>query len=305
VNEGCQRLTWQEWIQRCLPDRIRAAAQVALAEAVTERTAAILLDQLNGALTAAVRGIVADIGAAGWTSAAESIDELLSRQELGLHLTNPWRVVVSGPPNVGKSSLINALAGYERAIVSPTPGTTRDVVTVTTAINGWPVILSDTAGFRETQDELESAGIKLATNTLSRADLAIFVHDAAMMRDGSADDEANLVQPKLAGHVRVVNVINKIDLIPAADRSQLIQRFVSSRSEFGQPHVVSALNGEGISDLMSTIARALVPVSIPAGSAVPFTTAQVNGLAAAKAAIEQRDAETASEMLLALLTNAG
>ena len=79
--------------------------------------------------------------------------------------SNPWRVVVFGAPNVGKSSLINALAGYERAIVSPTPGTTRDVVTVTTAIDGWPVQLSDTAGFRETQDELESAGIELATNS--------------------------------------------------------------------------------------------------------------------------------------------
>ena len=96
-----------------------------------------------------------------------------------------------GAPNVGKSSLINALAGYERAIVSPTPGTTRDVVTVTTAIDGWPVQLSDTAGFRETQDELESAGIELATTTLSRAELAIFVHDAAKLRDESSMPKPN------------------------------------------------------------------------------------------------------------------
>ena len=67
VNEGCQRLTWQEWINRCTPDRLQAAAQIALADAVTERTAAILLDQLNGALSAAIREIIADIAAAEWS----------------------------------------------------------------------------------------------------------------------------------------------------------------------------------------------------------------------------------------------
>ena len=75
---------------------------------------------------------------ASLAAATETIDELLNRQELGLHLVNPWRVVVFGAPNVGKSSLINALAGYERAIVSPLPGTTRDVVTVRTAIEATP-----------------------------------------------------------------------------------------------------------------------------------------------------------------------
>ncbi len=304
VNEGCQRLTWREWIHRCAPDRIRAAAQIALAEAVTERTAAILLDQLNGALTEAVRGIVADIAAAEWSSAAESIDELLSRQELGLHLTNPWRVVVFGSPNVGKSSLINALAGYERAIVSPIPGTTRDVVTVTTAIEGWPVQMSDTAGFRDSQDELESAGIKLATNMLSRADLAIFVHDATTLREGSSNNETKIEQPKLAPHVRATHAINKIDLFPASERMQLLQRFTSSQPANDCPHLVSALNGEGVADLMSAIARALVAVSPAAGSAVPFTSQQIDSLAAAKSAVDERDAKAASDVLHALLTNA-
>ena len=89
-----------------------------------------------------------------------------------------WRVVIAGPPNVGKSSLINAMAGYERAIVSPLPGTTRDVVTLTTAIDGWPVQLADTAGLRASDDELESAGVKLAGAALAAADLVILVCDA-------------------------------------------------------------------------------------------------------------------------------
>jgi tRNA modification GTPase len=303
LNEGCRRLTWQEWVNRCTPDRPQAAAQIALADAVTERTAAILLDQLNGALSAAIRGIITEVAAAEWSAAAKTIDELLSRKELGQHLINPWRIVVFGAPNVGKSSLINALAGYERAIVSPTPGTTRDVVTVKTAIAGWPVQLSDTAGFRETQDELESAGIKLATTTLFQADLAIFVHDAARPRD-EPQDGTNLAPPKLAPHVRALHVINKIDLISVPERSQLLQQFVHPRSTIGQPHLVSALKGEGIDDLISAIAGTLVPTSFPPGSAVPFTSEQVDGLTAAKAAVEQHDAEVASDLLHALLTRA-
>ena len=304
LNEGCQRITWQEWINRCAPDRLQAAAQDALANAVTERTAAILLDQLGGALSAAIRGIVAHIAASDWQAAAEKIDELLGRQELGLHLINPWRVVVFGAPNVGKSSLINALAGYERAIVSPTPGTTRDVVTVTTAFDGWPVQLSDTAGFRETQDELESAGIKLATNSLARAELAIFVHDAANLRDEPSDGEIKLEPPKLAPGVRAIHVVNKIDLIAVAERMQLVQRLVNARSDIRRPHLVSALNGEGVADLIAAIARMLAPKSLPAGSAAPFTLEQVDALAAAKTAVEQRDAAAASDLLQAMLTNA-
>lgn len=302
VCQGCQRIGWQEWHTSRTRDPIQAAAQIALAAAVTERTAAILLDQLNGALSATIRGIITDIAAAKWSAAAKKIDAVLSRRELGLHLIDPWRIVVFGEPNVGKSSLINALAGYERAIVSPTPGTTRDVVTVTTAIDGWPVQMSDTAGFRETRDELESAGIELATTTLFQAELAIFVHDAEKLRDETSGRETNVELSQLAPHVRAIHVINKIDLISAEKRLQLVQRFISSRPENGQPHVVSALNGEGVADVMSAIVRALVPVSLAAGSAIPFTAEQVDGLAAAKASVEKRDTTVASKLLLALLT---
>lgn len=303
VKEGCRRITWQQWINRCTQDPLQAAAQIALADAVTERAAAILLDQLNGALSAAIHEVISDVAAAEWSSAMEKLNELLSREEMGLHLMKPWRVVVFGAPNVGKSSLVNALAGYERAIVSAMPGTTRDVVTVKTAIDGWPVQLSDTAGFRETQDELESAGIELATTTLSRAEFAIFAHDAAKLRDEPSGDETKFEPPKLALQVRAIHVVNKIDLIATTERSQLVERFINSRPEIGQPYAVSALNGEGIADLILAIARALVPTAFPAGSAVPFTSEQFTGLAAAKSAVEQRDA-VAGDLLHAMLTNA-
>ena len=90
------------------------------------------------------RGRAADLQAA-----AARIREWLAWEDFGLHLTRPWNVVLAGRPNVGKSSLINALLGYTRSIVFDQPGTTRDVVTAATAIDGWPIELSDTAGLRE------------------------------------------------------------------------------------------------------------------------------------------------------------
>ena len=89
-------------------------------------------------------------------------DSTTSSRELSwVDISSSSAVVLSGAPNVGKSSLINALVGYERAIVFAEPGTTRDVVTAGTAVDGWPIELADTAGLRESTDPLEAAGIAL------------------------------------------------------------------------------------------------------------------------------------------------
>ncbi len=85
--------------------------------------------------------------------------------------------MLAGRINVGKSSLLNALAGYARAIVHPAPGTTRDAVAITAAIDGWPVELCDTAGLRAAGDAVERAGIDRARERLAAADLVILVTD--------------------------------------------------------------------------------------------------------------------------------
>ncbi len=259
VEQGCRAVPWQDWAADHYQDPIAAAALSALAEARTERTAAILLDQYNGALRRALEAIQRAITRDDPSSARELIDGLLARADVGRHLVRPWRVVLAGRPNVGKSSLINALVGYPRAIVHHAPGTTRDVVTAQAAVDGWPVELSDTAGLQASDDVVERAGVELARARLSRADLAILVFDASTT--WSTADEA-LVRSWPGGLV----VHNKGDLAAGT---------VPRRS--GQ--VTSAPTGHGIDALARAIADRLVTDPPPAGAAVPFTEEQVQYLA--------------------------
>ena len=296
LEQGCQRMSWQEWLRQTSRDPIQVAARIALAEATTTRTAAILLDQYHGALRTAIQQLAACVAAGDWAQAVATLDAVAAHRDVGLHLTSPWRVVLAGPTNVGKSSLINALAGFERAIVSYQPGTTRDVVTTITAIDGWPVELADTAGLRETGDALESAGIELATARVAKADLVVVVYDASetsAQRTGHDVFVESLISCLLPT-VRRLRVINKIDLIPNSDRS----RFAPSGRI-----LASALTGEGIADLVTAIGRELVPAAPPAGTAVPFTAEQFAALDAARRAVDRRDTAAALAALQPLLAS--
>ena len=182
-----------------------AAARLALAEARTTRAAAILLDQYRGALRRAVEQIEASLQAGAKDAARQQVEALLAHAATGLHLTRPWQVVVAGRPNVGKSSLVNAIAGYQRAIVHSTPGTTRDIVGVQTAMDGWPVEISDTAGLRESGEEIEQAGIDLARQKILAADLVVLVFDNSL--PWSEQDQA-LVE----SYPAALRVYNKSDL---------------------------------------------------------------------------------------------
>jgi tRNA modification GTPase len=216
--------------------RLAKPHAVPVTQAPTLRTAAILLDQYHGTFERAIQGLLDSFDPA-------ALAELASFAPLGRHLVEPWKVAIAGLPNVGKSSLVNALAGYQRSVVSEFPGTTRDVVTVPVAFDGWPVELADTAGLREAAG-LEAEGIALADRYLHEADLVIWVMDATEPREP---------HPGLSIGLRVLNKCDRMQpALPDAIR-------------------VSALTGAGIPGLAAAIARHLVPHPPVPGAAVPFT----------------------------------
>src|SRR5262249_44905395 len=150
----------------------------ALSRATTLRTAAILWEQASGVFESAIRKLRSSV-AADVSAAAAEMRAWLARVDFGLHLTSPWSVVLVGRPNVGKSSLINAILGYTWSIVFDEPVTTRDVVSASTAIDGWPIELYDVAGLRESDDPLEAAGIERARQKLETTDLSIYLIDVS------------------------------------------------------------------------------------------------------------------------------
>jgi tRNA modification GTPase len=143
------------------------------------------------------------------------------------------RIVVAGPPNAGKSSLLNAIAGEDRAIVSAAPGTTRDHIEVPLSLGGVPIVLTDTAGLRDSADEVEAIGVERAARLIEAADILVWL--------GEPDDAP--------GHPRTIRVHPKSDLAGRGTAP-------------GGALPVSSLTGEGIEELLCTIeayARDLLP----------------------------------------------
>jgi tRNA modification GTPase len=269
----------EEYGARHEPSRLAAEARGALGKAVSERTALILLDQYHGALSREVEDIAAALRGGDRESARRRLARLLALAELGMHLVRPWRIVLAGPPNVGKSSLMNALVGYERSIVFDQPGTTRDVLTASAVLDGWPVEFADTAGLRDSNDALERTGVSLSREQVEHADLVLLVRDAA---DRTT---ANLETPP--DHHRRIVVWNKIDLCRPEKRPNDGLR-------------VSALTGEGIEGLLNAIVSALVPVPPEPGEAMLFTERQVGIVRQAIAVLETGNAQTAATVLAEL-----
>ncbi|MEJ8821935.1 tRNA uridine-5-carboxymethylaminomethyl(34) synthesis GTPase MnmE [Variovorax humicola] len=159
--------------------------------------------------------------------------QLRARQ--GALLREGIKVVIAGQPNAGKSSLLNALAGAELAIVSAVPGTTRDVVAQTIQIHGVPVHVADTAGLRESSDEVEQIGIARAWDQIESADAVLFLHD--LTRADSPDYEAgdagilNLLRRKLPAGVPVLDVWSKHDAVAVAQQHDGLS--LSAKTGFG------------------------------------------------------------------------
>jgi tRNA modification GTPase len=144
------------------------------------------------------------------------LDAVMARARQGALLREGQRVVLAGAPNVGKSSLLNALAGAELAIVTPIAGTTRDRITETIQIHGVPVHVIDTAGLREASDEVEKVGIARSWQAIADADAVLFLHDLSRADDpqAQADDAAIAADLAHAHAAEPLHVFNKRDLAP-------------------------------------------------------------------------------------------
>ena len=216
-------------------DLAQAEAVADLIDAASSEAARSAMRSLDGAFSAAVRELVSALtelralteamldfpeeevdalhrdDAQGRLAATRAaLETVLARSRQGSLLREGLHVVIAGRPNVGKSSLLNRLAGSERAIVTPVAGTTRDLVREDIRIEGVPLHVVDTAGLHDTSDEIERIGIERAWEEIRRADVVLAVQDAgAPAPDGALPARFEAALPQGAVRIRV---LNKIDL---------------------------------------------------------------------------------------------
>ena len=218
VENGAMRQTWNAWLRekpvQCdvlSPEAVRRDALRLLPLAETELMARLLLTQYHGAISRRIDHAMDLFNSPNSEAKHEAIaviDSLLDSYALGKHLVTPFRVSLVGAVNAGKSSLMNALLGFNRSITSLTAGTTRDTVSAKTVINGWSVVLVDTAGLRETANPIEQEGILRTRAAIDDSDLVLYVIDASRNLSGNDESLDN-------GFAKTpyLRVLNKIDLI--------------------------------------------------------------------------------------------
>ena len=294
IAEGAVCLTWAERLAiRCRQgalDALQARAAELLPGALTLRAAAMLLDQYHGALSVALRQIIATLRQGGDSAAPmQCLRDLLRTAPFGRALIDPPTLALAGRPNVGKSTLGNALLRFERMIVHPRPGTTRDTIEETLAIRDLPFRLVDTAGLRAAEDAVEADGVERSLAALRLADIALLVFDASV----PLQPEDRRALQAAAG--RVLPVLNKSDLPRVLDSAE-IRRLTGL-----DPVPVCALTGAGLPALEKALVALAYPHIPPRGAPVLFTAAQETALRQALELLERRDAAGAIRMLEASL----
>ena len=208
--------------------------------------------------------------------ACDNIGKLLLTSETGQLIKNGINVVIIGSPNVGKSSLLNALLNSERAIVTDIAGTTRDTLTESYVYDGIKVNIVDTAGIRESVDIVEQIGIKRAKNALMQSDIALLVLDSS--RALSTDDINNI---NLVKNHRKIVVINKDDI----SKKELLNKelYFDKNQEIIN---ISALNKSGIVELKKAIYNAVIDKNIISSSLIITNMRHIKALEYAKVALQ-------------------
>jgi len=190
---------------------------------------------------------IEELAVAGMTEIITVIQSLIRLYDDADYLREGFKISIIGKPNVGKSSLMNCLTEKDRSIVTNIPGTTRDLVSETVILNGIPIVLSDTAGIQESQDEVEIIGIRKSRESLKNADLILLVTDTSGHLTQDDFDLFNEVSEK-----RIILVHNKTDIINADFKNMLPEHWKIAPTCY-----ISAKNKQGIDDLRQTIIQRL------------------------------------------------
>jgi tRNA modification GTPase len=268
-------------------DLTQAEAVRDLIESRTLYQARVAAQQMDGAVSArlkphkqALLGLIAlleagidfaedDVPVCGWQDIVErleaihaDLEKLIEGYEYGRIVRQGLTLAIVGRPNVGKSSLFNRLLNQERAIVTAIPGTTRDLVSETASIGGIPLRFVDTAGIRDTADEVESIGVRKSWQAVADSDLRLLVVDAS---EGWTAEDGRLLR-KIQPLGALLVACNKSDLPSRLDMTEL-ERVNPSREGDGNPHPesripavwTSALTGEGMPELQNKILQIAVP----------------------------------------------
>ena len=246
------------------PGRIERVTNEALLKCRTRKAAGLVLAQQDGRLLK----FAEDLQSESDDRSRSARQHMQRWQSVAQHLTKPWRVAIVGEPNVGKSSLINTIAGLQRSIVSATPGTTRDLVEVDIVVRGWMFQLIDTAGVRIGSDSLpEQLGIVQSLALLGDCDMICLVVDAS-----SQWFESALIERLRKVEVPICVVRNKCD-IPSEPGNTGVPLFASSLDSVNAIKCIfdaSAKTGVGISELLNWIADTAVPEEPRTEIALPF-----------------------------------
>jgi tRNA modification GTPase len=287
-GEGWQTASWQELLAESEPFPL-VEHRAALSLAVTWRTTETLLRQRPEQFVAELQTLASELDSPDWNNAqgrdwSRRWSRMLEWKEFARHLTEPFRVILAGEPNVGKSSLLNRLAGFERAIVHDQPGTTRDVVRTPCAFEGWPFELSDTAGIRTEAERLEALGIEKSLSEIAAADLVLFLVDVSRPAD-------RVEKEWLRDRSRVLQIGHKADLTIHPDHESDQELLL-----------VSSHDGTGVEELIAAIVRRLVPEVPPDSDPLPLSRRQAELLESLQAACERSDAGAIRILCRRLLT---
>ena len=274
-NAGAETAKLEDVLNSSSPDAIAADAAFDLIRCTSINSTRVLLNQANGMLSQKIQELIKyDISDSGPRSGELSYRQienallsLIRAGSIGVRLIDPPKVAIVGLPSSGKSTLLNKLLGWQRAIVHETPGTTRDLLAEAISLNCWPLVLVDSAGLRDSANPIEQMGVDRVLHYAESVDLVLMLVDAAAPPDDQWQRWYQQISDVSAG--KIIVAASKIDLIEECSANQL-----PPHAELG----FSSASGAGMPDLINTLVERLGFSACSLDGPVPFRRSQLDWL---------------------------